>query len=92
MFTFTYPGYNYQISNFNYFLRGVKAINHVTILYLQYRIYNIIFQISYLRLTNLTCPECFSWNEGIDTCFNVECVLFGRNFDCVGGYLVVTAR
>ena len=34
----------------------------------------------------------FSWNEGIDTCFNVECVLLGRNFDFLGGYLVVAAR
>ena len=34
----------------------------------------------------------FSWNEGIDTCFNVEFVLLGRNFDFLGGYLVVTAR
>ena len=34
----------------------------------------------------------FSWNEGIDTCFNVECVLLGRNFDFLSGYLVVTAR
>ena len=33
-----------------------------------------------------------SWNEGIDTCFNLECVLLGRNFDFLGGYLVVTAR
>ena len=32
----------------------------------------------------------FSWNEGTDTCFNVECVLLGRNFDFLGGYLVVT--
>ena len=32
-----------------------------------------------------------SWNEGIDTCFNVECVLLGRNFDFLNGYLVVTA-
>ena len=31
----------------------------------------------------------FSWNEGFDTCFNVECVLLGRN---LGGCLVVTAR
>ena len=30
----------------------------------------------------------FSWNEEIDTCFNVECVLFGRNFI----FLVVTTR
>ena len=34
----------------------------------------------------------FSWNEGIDTCFNVECVLLGRNLDFLGGYLVVIAR
>ena len=33
-----------------------------------------------------------SWNEGIGTCFNVECVLLGRNFDFLAGYLVVTAR
>ena len=34
----------------------------------------------------------FSWNEGISSCFSVECVLLGRNFDFPGGYLVVTAR
>ena len=34
----------------------------------------------------------FSWNDGIDTCFNGECVLLSRNFDFLGGYLVVTAR
>ena len=34
----------------------------------------------------------FSWNEGIGTCFNVECVLLGDNFDFLGIYLVVTAR
>ena len=63
------------------------------------------FQISYLWLTNLTCSECFIslgiyfifgtkffWNEEIDICFNVECVLLGRNFDFLGGYVVVTAR
>ena len=33
-----------------------------------------------------------SWKEGIDICFNVECVLLGRNFDFFGGYSVVTAR
>ena len=33
----------------------------------------------------------FSWNEETDTCFNVECVLLGRNFDFLGGYLVATA-
>ena len=31
-------------------------------------------------------------NVGIDTCFNVECMLLGRNFDFLDGYLVVTAR
>ena len=34
----------------------------------------------------------FSENEGTDTCFNVECVLLGRNFDFLGSYFVVTAR
>ena len=34
----------------------------------------------------------FSWNEGTGICFNVECVFHGRNFDFLGGYLVVTAR
>ena len=34
----------------------------------------------------------FSWNEVVDTCFNVEYVLLCRNFDFLGGYLVVTAR
>ena len=34
----------------------------------------------------------FSWNEGTDTCFNVECMLLDRNYDFLGGYLVVTAR
>ena len=33
----------------------------------------------------------FSWNEGVNTCFNVECVLLGRNFGFLGGYLVVTS-
>ena len=34
----------------------------------------------------------FSWNNENGTCFNVECVLLCRNFDFLGGYLVVTAR
>ena len=33
----------------------------------------------------------FSWNEGTDTYFNVECVLLGRNVYFLGGSLVVTA-
>ena len=34
----------------------------------------------------------FSWNEGIDTCFNTQYVLLGRKFDFLGGYLVVFAH
>ena len=34
----------------------------------------------------------FSWNEEIDTSFNVAYVLVCRNFDFLGCYLVVTAR
>ena len=35
----------------------------------------------------------FTWNEGIDTCFNVEGVLLGLNFDFFfRGYSVITAR
>ena len=34
----------------------------------------------------------FSWNKETDTCFNIECVLLGRNFDFLSGYLVGTAR
>ena len=35
----------------------------------------------------------FSWKEVTDTCFNVEDVLLGCNFDFLGArYLVVTAR
>ena len=60
------------------------------------------FQISYLWLINnfdlLWLSNCialgiyfifgtkFSWNEGIDICINVECVLLGRNVDSLGGY------
>ena len=63
---------------------------------------NIIFKINKLDL--LWVPSFialgiyfifgtkFSWNGWIDTCFNFECVLLGRNFDFFGGYLVVTAR
>ena len=32
----------------------------------------------------------FSWNEGIGTCFNVECALLDHNSDFLGGYFVVT--
>ena len=34
----------------------------------------------------------FPWNEGINTCFNVKCVLLGRNFNFLGGYILVTPR
>ena len=53
---------------------------------------------------NLTCVPNFialgmyhlfrtklSCNERIDICFNVEYVLLDRNFDFLGGYLMVTA-
>ena len=33
----------------------------------------------------------FSWNEGIDTCFNVKCVLLGHNFDFLGGYYLLSS-
>ena len=38
----------------------------------------------------LTFGTKFSWNEEIDTYFNVECVLLGRDFGLLGDYLVVT--
>ena len=34
----------------------------------------------------------FSWNEETDTCFNVERMLLGHNYDFLSGYLVATAR
>ena len=34
----------------------------------------------------------FPWNEETDTCFNVECVLLGLDFDSLGSYLVATGR
>ena len=34
----------------------------------------------------------FSWNEGINTCFNVKCMLLACNFDLHGVDLVVAAR
>ena len=33
-----------------------------------------------------------SWNVETDTCFNVECMLLGRNYGFLGGNLVATAR
>ena len=38
------------------------------------------------------CGTKFSWNEETNTCFNVECVLLGCDFEIFGGYLVVTAN
>ena len=32
-----------------------------------------------------------SCNQETDPCFNVECMLLGRNYDFLGGYLVATA-
>ena len=72
---------------------------------LRLAISNIIFMINELELLwvpNFTVLGIyfifgtkFSWNEGIHTCFNFECVLLGRNFDFLvvtARYLVVTAR
>ena len=63
---------------------------------------NIIFKINRLDLLwvlnfialgiYFTFGTKFFGNEGIDTWFNVDCLLLGRNFDFFGGYLVVTAR
>ena len=57
---------------------------------------NIIFMINKLELLwvlNFIALRIFfifgtkfSWNEETDTCFNVECVLFGQNFDLFSGY------
>ena len=73
-----------------------------TIANLQYHFSNIIFKTNELDLLwvlnfialgiYFIFGTKFFWNVGIDTCFNVEYVLLGRNFDYFGGYLVVTAR
>ena len=62
--------------------------------------YHVIFMINKLHLVwvpnfiawgiYFLSGAKFSWNEENDTCFNVECVLLGRNFDFLGGYLLVT--
>ena len=62
--------------------------------------YHIIFMINKLHLLsvpnfialgiNFLFGTTFSWNWGIDTCVDVELLLPGRNFDFLGGYLVVT--
>ena len=64
--------------------------------------YHIIFMINELHL--LWMPNFiaigiyflfgtkFFWSEETDTGFNVECVLRGRNFDFLSGYLVAVAR
>ena len=64
--------------------------------------YHIIFMINELHLLwvlNFIALRIyslfgtkFSWNEETDTCVNVVCVLPGRNFDFLGGYMMVTAR
>ena len=64
--------------------------------------YDIIFMINELHLPRVPnfialgiyflSGTKFFWNEENDTCFSVECLLLGRNFDFLGGYLVVTAR
>ena len=64
--------------------------------------YHIIFMINELHLlwvTNFIAIGIyflfgtkFSWNVETDTCFNVECMLLGRNYDFLGGCLVPTGR
>ena len=64
--------------------------------------YHVIFMINKLHLVwvpnfiawgiYFLSGTTFSWNEENDTCFNVECVLHGRNFNFLGGYLPVTVR
>ena len=64
--------------------------------------YHIIFMINELHLlwvTNFIAVGIyflfgtkFSWNVETDTCFNVECMLLGRNYDFLGGCLVPTGR
>ena len=47
------------------------------------------FQISYLWSAMgifFIFRTKFAWNEKIDTCFNVKCVLISRNFDFLVGY------
>ena len=60
---------------------------------------NIIFKINELNLLSAKFPSIGNifhfWNHiflewGIDTCFNVECVLLDCNYDFFGGYFVVT--
>ena len=61
---------------------------------------NIKFNINELDLLwvpNFIALEIYFWDQiflewETDTCFNVKCMLLGRNFEFFGGYLVVTAR
>ena len=85
---------NWAQCNFN--TKSVQVLNFRS----RYATSNIIFMINkldLLRLANFITLGIyfifgtkFSWNEGIDTCFNVKCVLLGRNFDFLGGYLFIT--
>ena len=64
--------------------------------------YHIIFMINehqLLRVPNFIAIEIyflygtkFSGNEETYTCFDVECMLLGRNYDFLGDYLVDTFR
>ena len=62
-------------------------------------LYMFINQLDLLWVPNFIALEIyflfgtkFSWNEGINICFNVEYLLLGRNCDFLGGYWVVTVR
>ena len=55
----------------------------------------IIFMINKLALNFIALgiffifENKFSWNEEIDTCFNIECVFLDRNFDFLGDYCLL---
>ena len=63
-----------------------------------YYIIFMIYELYLLRVPIFTAIGIYflfgtklSWNEEADTCSNVECVFFGRNFDFLGSFLVATA-
>ena len=57
--------------------------------YLWLTSFDLLWSSNFIALGIYSILGPFSWNEGIDTCFNVDCVLPGRNFDF---HLVVIAR
>ena len=55
---------------------------------LTYSDYQISWHWKYISFLGPNFPGM----RGTDSCFNVECVLLGHNFNFLGGYLVVVAR